>query len=516
MSHSPEGWEQELERLLPVFLDGHPSADNRRRLNQLLRRFPAARQTYIAAMALHARLHTRHAARTNNAAAKVRIQPAKGAAASSTLNSVAQVIDLIRRPTPFSLSIAAISMSLALLVMAFLTAPIYRAFLQDEQQAKQTEPELRFVARLTSLRDAVWQEGAVANFAGAHLAVGRSLELKSGFAEITYDTGACLVLQGPCEFVVSLDNVGRLRTGELYAYVPKSAVGFTIKTPQIDVVDLGTEFAVAVDEAGSAYVEVSTGHVEVRKVAVEPGVASQMQIKAGEAIRVAGTGGPITALPATKKFVNLSNIARDFRRERVSVLLTNANFDQHTWDSLHNEWPNGWTSYPPLSVGRSAGNYGFSGNNTPGLVSIAAHLQDQGNNWYQQDMMETSKGPMDAATFGEFRVVFDYGYRRDTVTSGDIKLRISLVLTPSGKELVGKELKLADLGLGENRLTRTEVILDYDNERAELAGQRVALRFTHAGTTKGPPGSQGYYATAILDNIRVAAMESATKPAAAD
>ena len=44
--------------------------------------------------------------------------------------------------------------------------------------------------------------------------------------------------------------------------MPVRARGFTVLTPHNKVVDLGTEFGLAVDEAGAATVRVFTGEVQ--------------------------------------------------------------------------------------------------------------------------------------------------------------------------------------------------------------------------------------------------------------
>ena len=94
----------------------------------------------------------------------------------------------------------------------------------------------------------------------------------------------------------------------------------------------------------------------------------------------------------------------------------------------------------------AAGNYGQSAPDTPGLTSIAAHLQDRDGNYYQQTLA-TSEGPVDAGAFGGFDVTFDYAYRNDTATAGDIYLRVSLWDTTADSEIVGQTLTIVDTGV---------------------------------------------------------------------
>jgi hypothetical protein len=91
---------------------------------------------------------------------------------------------------------------------------------------------------------------------------GKVLRLERGLAEIRFQKGARIVMEGPASLEIISANSARLQRGKLSAKVPESAKGFQIITPQGKVVDLGTEFAMAVEEDGSADVYVFAGKVE--------------------------------------------------------------------------------------------------------------------------------------------------------------------------------------------------------------------------------------------------------------
>lgn len=117
------------------------------------------------------------------------------------------------------------------------------------------------IARLAHTSQTSWA-GTAQLRDGTKLAGGEQLELKAGLAEIVFDTGVSLILEGPAEFVVGEEraegrgkregsqvkdrNCGFLAAGKLVAMVPSQAKGFTIHTPGARVVDLGTEFGVQV------------------------------------------------------------------------------------------------------------------------------------------------------------------------------------------------------------------------------------------------------------------------------
>ncbi len=121
----------------------------------------------------------------------------------------------------------------------------------------------RMVAQLTGTYEAEWGEGVVATQVDALLQHGYRVELEKGLVEITYLTGAKVVLEGPCDFVVDAANAGTLKHGKLTANVSERAFGFAVHASHIDIVDLGTEFGVAVDQEGACEVHVYEGQVEV-------------------------------------------------------------------------------------------------------------------------------------------------------------------------------------------------------------------------------------------------------------
>lgn len=89
-------------------------------------------------------------------------------------------------------------------------------------------------------------------------------KLDGGKAQVRLDNGVELSLRGPVEFdVFGLDHIA-LVTGRVTANVPSQAIGFRIDTPDMEVVDLGTEFALKVDGSGKSRLHVLEGEVEAR------------------------------------------------------------------------------------------------------------------------------------------------------------------------------------------------------------------------------------------------------------
>ena len=123
-----------------------------------------------------------------------------------------------------------------------------------------TEPA-EYVARITAAKQSVWGEASESLKTGAFLRRGQQLELADGFAEVTFDCGAVVLLQGPATLDVNSAWDSTLRRGALTANVPPQAIGFRVSNPAVEVVDLGTEFSMVADGQGAG-VFVLEGEVE--------------------------------------------------------------------------------------------------------------------------------------------------------------------------------------------------------------------------------------------------------------
>ena len=187
---------------------------------------------------------------------------------------------------------------------------------------------LEFVGRVTGMVDVQWADVQTATVSGANVPLGRRYALSSGLMEITYDTGAKVILQGPVTYQVESRAGGFLSIGKLTARLEKSAEGreesqekqsaisgqqsekaasgqslvtsetnsksqiaksqilspvpqFTVRTPTATVTDLGTEFGVEVFKEGTAHVAVFAGEVVASANGVE-GTAGTVHLKAGQ------------------------------------------------------------------------------------------------------------------------------------------------------------------------------------------------------------------------------------------
>lgn len=124
------------------------------------------------------------------------------------------------------------------------------------------EPSGQGVAILSRVVGVEWAEAASARAPGAVLAPG-TVRLNAGAVLLEFYSGARVVLEGPAEFEVVSAGEAFLRSGRLSAQVPPQGRGFKIASPTLTVVDLGTEFGLAVAQRAAAEVHVFAGRVEL-------------------------------------------------------------------------------------------------------------------------------------------------------------------------------------------------------------------------------------------------------------
>lgn len=122
-----------------------------------------------------------------------------------------------------------------------------------------------FVARVTGVDNVIWEEKTAASVRKDGWISAREVVLQSGVAELTFNSGARVFLEGPAKLSLEHSNRGYLEYGRLTAEVPSRASGFVINTPRLNVVDIGTRFGVSVAPNGDTEVHVMQGVVEASR-----------------------------------------------------------------------------------------------------------------------------------------------------------------------------------------------------------------------------------------------------------
>jgi hypothetical protein len=155
------------------------------------------------------------------------------------------------------------------------------------------QPKRKLVGEVTGLVNCRWNDSHTASYLGRRVAAGDEFAIASGLAEITYDTGAKVLLQGPVTYQVDSPRGGFLSIGKLTARVEKKEASgqwsvasgqkttppspipnpalFVVRTPTAVVTDLGTEFGVEVTDRGETRSHVFRGSVQLQQTGVAEG-----------------------------------------------------------------------------------------------------------------------------------------------------------------------------------------------------------------------------------------------------
>lgn len=258
----------ELFALLSAWCnDTLPEADQQR-LCQQLRGSAAARAFYIDYMNLHGALVWRQSSAAGRGFAE-QLAPASDLSAPDAESPFERVSivesawsvarDLSRSSMALSMLVSALVITIVVLSLALVTVS------HTPSPAAPSVAPPPLLARVSATVAAEWDAETAALLAenGQDLRQGDRLLLHAGIAEVTFDTGARLLLEAPAELRVADANMGELLQGRVVAHVPKSATGYVLYTPGVQVVDLGTEFGVQVTGDGATDVHVFEGVVDI-------------------------------------------------------------------------------------------------------------------------------------------------------------------------------------------------------------------------------------------------------------
>lgn len=132
------------------------------------------------------------------------------------------------------------------------------------------------------------------------LQAGSQLKLSQGSIELTFKSGVKSIITAPTDLVLDDGHTLTLNTGRAWFQVPEQAVGFTVRTKGLDVIDLGTEFGVIAKLDGHDEVHVFKGEVKASR----PGSKKQaVKLVAGQARRSDSTGQLVVIKPSSKSFI---------------------------------------------------------------------------------------------------------------------------------------------------------------------------------------------------------------------
>ena len=232
-------------------------------------------------------------------------------------------------PVAYLLAAVILGVGIAAAAVTYISQPVYVASAVVQKGGAVAEPSAPCVGKITGTVDCNWP-------GDSRVSLGQKYELASGLLEITYDTGAKVILQGPVTYSVEA-NGGYLAVGKLTGKLEKSGERtgergevaanhqipnlksqivspsplspllsplFVIRTPTAMVTDLGTEFGVEVNEEGATESQVFAGSVKITVLGEQNKGVKEQIIHAGSAMRVDTKGNQLPAIqPDWRRFV---------------------------------------------------------------------------------------------------------------------------------------------------------------------------------------------------------------------
>ncbi len=228
----------ELSDLCGALADGKLDAPQRKRLAEMLATSEEARRFYVRAMSLSASLHDY---------------------AGEMQSEAPDAPPAHERPAWTRWGIGALAA--AAVVLSFWLGGLSKNDASTDALAVEKEND-ESVAQISGAKNCQWRGAALKP--GDELSRGQRIELLSGFAEVTFDSGAQITIEGPATVIVNSEWEAALDRGTLKAVVPDEAIGFRIANPAVAVVDPGTEFSVVAYQSGTREVFVTKGAIEVQ------------------------------------------------------------------------------------------------------------------------------------------------------------------------------------------------------------------------------------------------------------
>lgn len=324
--------QERLSVLLADLLDGTIAEHQIAELRVLLRNDEAARAIYFRHMMTHAMLEWRHGAASNSPTPIDGIAKATSVAAPANLPSTPLIPTKTTAEGPvnasqpnssnksstfgflsgFGASSSFYPISFVLLLMVIgsavqgvrmLISPSVTKADRSNEIAVQKFPvpqPVSTVVKVTAGVDCIWSNSKLNLKTGDSIAVGQSLQLASGVAEITFNVGARVIVQSPAAFSIDSSKSIRLDHGKLTAEITDVAAhGFKVVTPDASFVDQGTEFGVEVAPGGNSRVHVFRGEVDL-SLSNKAGLALPTQrLLANSGARLEGDAPHVTFVEET-------------------------------------------------------------------------------------------------------------------------------------------------------------------------------------------------------------------------
>ena len=319
----------ELEILISKLHDGIANNEELRRIEDILSGDPDACEFYLDYTELCVQMDLELGARTpleisNNATP---IQISQSTSQFYKGQSTKQILSPSWKPLPWIAAAAVV-----FLFAGSLSFLINKRVSITPSEAKAVESET-----ITHDGLAILMESVGANFVDNGMQPTKTngilypgeIILESGITAIEFYSGARVILEGPAILELTSENSAILREGRIRAQVPPQACGFSVSTPQIEVIDLGTEFGMNIEEDGHlTEVHCFSGLVDIYEDAMSQNPKALRSLESGEAVRIQPNS--IQKIPANSMaFISYSELAQ--------TSLENSTMRHQKWQELIEE-----------------------------------------------------------------------------------------------------------------------------------------------------------------------------------
>lgn len=177
--------------------------------------------------------------------------------------------------------------------------------------APSPEPEHANVEIATAIKfeNVVWELGDVAHPEEGSIVVAGRLRLISGRLTLAFFSGVLLTVEGPADLELLAINQVFCQHGKLRARVPRGAEGFTVLAPGYEIVDLGTEFALNLEQGGKSQVMVFEGEAAVSVLGKDGRSVRGVLLEQRRSAEIDSNAGRIQELPPqAESFVPLTEV----------------------------------------------------------------------------------------------------------------------------------------------------------------------------------------------------------------
>ncbi len=193
--------------------------------------------------------------------------------------------------------------------------------------------ESDFAARIIGMTsDTTWENPGAKVDALLRFKTHETIHVLTGLVRIEFVSGAKVILQAPAVFTPTGPDSGQLDRGRLTGKATNG--NFRLTTKAAEVIDLGTEFGVAVDDVTGTDVLVFDGEVEVVPRAAGPDAGRVLKMTEGMAARITPTGSAVHDFPAepggfSRSITSLGNRDKDNELSLVDVICGGNGFDNN-------------------------------------------------------------------------------------------------------------------------------------------------------------------------------------------